>query len=166
MPTPSIDLDFGTREERDRQYNARATVADFDACMREYAESSALARQQCVGIHDLRYGMDLLSHRVIKVNGCYAVTGDVFRNAYRDGKLNGTIVLSKTYEFYGRSGHVDTALSDELLSNEATAVAGFVNNVYSVYSRSMLWATVNAVTVFTSIHRLPTINSRPSTNSR
>ena len=57
MPTPSIDLDFGTREERDRQYNARATVADFDACMREYAESSALARQQCVGIHDLRYGM-------------------------------------------------------------------------------------------------------------
>ena len=57
MPTPSIDLDFGTREERDRQYNARATVADFDACMREYAESSALARRQCVGIHDLRYGM-------------------------------------------------------------------------------------------------------------
>ena len=57
MPTPSIDLDFGTREARDRQYNARATVADFDACMREYAESSALARQQCVGIHDLRYGM-------------------------------------------------------------------------------------------------------------
>jgi len=93
--------------------------------------------------NDLRYGMDLLSHRVIKVNGCYAVTGDFFRNAYRGGKLNGTIVLSETCEFYGRSGHVDTALSDGLLSGGAKAVAGFVNNVYSVYSRSMLWATVN-----------------------
>ena len=93
--------------------------------------------------NDLRYGMDLLSHRVIKVNGCYAVTGDFFRNAYRGGKLNGTIVLSETCEFYGRSGHVDTALSDGLLSGGAAAVAGFVNNVYSVYSRSMLWATVN-----------------------
>lgn len=87
--------------------------------------------------------MELLSHRVIKVNGCYAVTGDFFGNAYRGGKLNGTIVLSETCEFYGRSGHVDTALSDGLLSGGAKAVAGFVNNVYSVYSRSMLWATVN-----------------------
>ena len=27
--------------------------------------------------NDLRYGLELLSHRVIKVvNGCYAVTGD------------------------------------------------------------------------------------------
>lgn len=67
----------------------------------------------------------------------------LFRNAYRGGKLNGTIVLSETCEFYGRSGHVDTALSDGLLSGGAAAVAGFVNNVYSVYSRSMLWATVN-----------------------
>ena len=93
--------------------------------------------------NDLRYGLELLSHRVIKVNGCYAVTGDFFSNAYRGGKLNGTIVLSETCEFYGRSGHVDTALSDGLLSGGAKAVAGFVNNVYSVYSRSMLWATVN-----------------------
>ena len=38
---------------------------------------------------------------------------------------------------------MDTALSDGLLSGGAKAVAGFVNNVYSVYSRSMLWATVN-----------------------
>ena len=93
--------------------------------------------------NDLRYGLELLSHRVIKVNGCYAVTGDFFGNAYRGGKLNGTIVLSETCEFYGRSGHVDTALSDGLLSGGAKAVAGFVNNVDSVYSRSMLWATVN-----------------------
>ena len=63
---------------------------------------------------DLRYGFDLLAHRVVKVNGMYAVNGDFFRSAYRG---NG-IVLSETCEFYG-------------------------NNVYSVYSRSMLWATVN-----------------------
>ena len=30
----------------------------------------------------------------------------------------------------------------------------------------MLWATVNAVTVFTSIQRWRTISSSPSTNSR
>ena len=92
---------------------------------------------------DLRYGMDLLSHRVIKVNGMYAVTGDFFRAAYRGGKLNGTIVMSETCEFYGRSGHVDTALADGLLAGGAEAVVGFVNNVYTVYSRSILWAMTN-----------------------
>lgn len=92
---------------------------------------------------DLRYGMDLLSHRIIKVNGAYAVTGDFFRAAYRGGKLNNTMVLSETCEFYGRSGHLNTSLADGLLSGGAVAVEGYINNVYSVYSRSMLWATVN-----------------------
>ena len=93
--------------------------------------------------NDLRYGMDLLSHRVIKISGRYAVTGDFFKAAYRGNKLDGTIVLSETCEFYGRSGHVDTALADGLLAGGAKAVEGYINNVYSVYSRSMLWATVN-----------------------
>ena len=88
---------------------------------------------------DLRYGFDLLAHRVIKVNGMYAVNGDFFRSAYRG---NG-IVLSETCEFYGKNGHVDTAMADGLLAGGAKAVMGYVNNVYSVYSRSMLWATVN-----------------------
>ena len=58
MNTPNpIDLEFASLAERDRQYNARASVADFDACMRDYVQSSALARQQCVGMYDLRYGM-------------------------------------------------------------------------------------------------------------
>ena len=52
-----MELEFASLEERDRQYNARASVADFDACVREYAERSEQARRQCVGIHDLRYGM-------------------------------------------------------------------------------------------------------------
>ena len=52
-----IDLTFSDLAERDRQYNARASVADFDACVREYAELSVLARSQCVGIYDLKYGL-------------------------------------------------------------------------------------------------------------
>lgn len=88
---------------------------------------------------DLRYGFDLLAHRVVKVNGMYAVNGDFFRSAYRG---NG-IVFSETCEFYGKNGHVDTSMADGLLAGGAKAVMGYVNNVYSVYSRSMLWATVN-----------------------
>ena len=88
---------------------------------------------------DLRYGFDLLSHRVVKINGAYAVNGEFFRGAYRG---NG-IVLSETCEFYGKNGHRSTSIADGLLAGGAKAVMGYVNNVYSVYSRSMLWATVN-----------------------
>ena len=88
---------------------------------------------------DLRYGFDLLSHRVVKINGMYAATDAFFRNAYRGQG----IVLSETCEFYGKNGHVDTGIADALLAAGAKAVAGYVNNVYSVYSRSMLWAMVN-----------------------
>ena len=88
---------------------------------------------------DFRYGFDLLTHRVIKVNGMYAVNGSFFRNAYRG---NG-IVLSETCEFYGKNGSMNTSMADGLLAGGAKAVMGYVNNVYSAYSRSMLWATVN-----------------------
>ena len=93
--------------------------------------------------NDLRYGADLLSHRIIKVNGAYAVTAGFFRAAYRNGTLKDTIILSETCEFYGKSGHLDTSMADALLSGGAACVVGYVNNVYTVYSRSMLWATVN-----------------------
>ena len=88
---------------------------------------------------DLRYGFDLLAHRVVKVNGMYAVNGDFFRSAYRG---NG-IVLSETCEFYGKNGHVDTSMADGLLAGGAKAVMGYVNNVYSVDSRSMMLSSVN-----------------------
>ena len=88
---------------------------------------------------DFRYGLDLLSHRVVKINGMYAATGAFFSNAYRGSG----IVLSETCEFYGKNGHVDTSIADGLLAGGAKAVAGYVNNVYSVYSRSMLWDMVN-----------------------
>ena len=92
---------------------------------------------------DLRYGFDLLAHRVIKVNGMYCVTSDFFRNAYKGGKLSNTIVYSETCEFLGVDGSEDNAMADALLSGGARAVIGYVNNVYTVYSRSMLWDTIN-----------------------
>ena len=53
------------------------------------------------------------------------------------------MVLSETCEFLGVSGSLDTSMADALLAGGAKAVAGYVNNVYTVYSRSMLWDTVN-----------------------
>lgn len=52
----SIDLVFGDRATRDRQYNARASVADFDACMHEYAQRAHKVRQQHPALFDLHYG--------------------------------------------------------------------------------------------------------------
>ena len=49
----------------------------------------------------------------------------------------------KQIVIYGKNGHVDTSMADGLLAGGAKAVMGYVNNVYSVYSRSMLWAAVN-----------------------
>ena len=102
-------------------------------------ESLILLTEKSSFWNDLRYGFDLLSHRVVKINGMYAATGGFFRNAYRGSG----IVISETCEFYGKNGHVDTSIVDALLAGGAKAVAGYVNNVYSVYSRSMLWAMVN-----------------------
>ncbi len=85
---------------------------------------------------DLYYGIDLLTHRVIKINGLYCITPSFFRAAYRGGQLKDTVVLSETCEFLGVSGSLDTSMADALLAGGAKAVAGYVNNVYTVYSRS------------------------------
>ena len=52
-------------------------------------------------------------------------------------------MLSETCEFLGVDGSEDNAMADALLSGGAQAVIGYVNNVYTVYSRSMLWDTIN-----------------------
>lgn len=102
-----------------------------------------LLREESSFWDDLRYGFDLLTHRVIKVNGCYCITPDFFSAAYRGGQLNGTMVFSETCEFFGGSNILDLSMSNALLEGGARAVVGFVNNVYAVYSRNMLWGTVN-----------------------
>ncbi|SMG53076.1 alpha/beta hydrolase [Paraburkholderia susongensis] len=52
-----FDLTFADLAERAVQYNARASVSDFDAEMRTYASLALASRQRCTGILDLRYGM-------------------------------------------------------------------------------------------------------------
>lgn len=51
-----FDLWFDDLQTRNRLYNARASVADFDACMREYAALSAQAKARCPGVLDVAYG--------------------------------------------------------------------------------------------------------------
>lgn len=92
---------------------------------------------------DLAYGLDLLTHRVIKINGRYCVTPSFFKNAYRFGQLKDTIIFSETCEFLGVDNSIDTSMADALIAGGAKGVVGYVNNVYTVYSRSMLWDTVN-----------------------
>ena len=92
---------------------------------------------------DLAYGLDLLTHRVIKINGRYCVTPSFFKNAYRFGQLKDTIIFSETCEFLGVDNSIDTSMADALIAGGAKGVIGYVNNVYTVYSRSMLWGTVN-----------------------
>lgn len=56
MSEPEFDLFFSDLQRRGVEYNARASVADFDACVREYAELSAQAKASCAGLYDLEYG--------------------------------------------------------------------------------------------------------------
>lgn len=106
-------------------------------------EPIILLLEESSTFHDMVYGMDLLTHRVIKVNGRYCVTPDFFRNTYSNGQLNGTIVLSETCEFLGVDGSEDISMAEALLAGGASAVFGYVNNVYTVYSRSVMWDMVN-----------------------
>ncbi|NML34802.1 alpha/beta hydrolase [Paraburkholderia antibiotica] len=52
-----FDLTFADLAERAVQYNARASVSDFDAEMRTYASLALTSRRRCAGILDLQYGM-------------------------------------------------------------------------------------------------------------
>lgn len=56
MVNTDVELNFADRPERDRQYNARDSVADFDACVRDYATRAAKVRQDHVGLFDIHYG--------------------------------------------------------------------------------------------------------------
>ncbi|RKF38267.1 alpha/beta hydrolase [Paraburkholderia fungorum] len=52
-----FDLTFANLAERAVQYNARASVKDFDAEMVAYASLAQASRQRCAGVLDLQYGM-------------------------------------------------------------------------------------------------------------
>ncbi|WP_397475796.1 alpha/beta hydrolase [Pusillimonas sp.] len=50
------DLYFADLAERGRQYDARGSVADFDACVAQYARLAREVNRDCVGLYDLQYG--------------------------------------------------------------------------------------------------------------
>ncbi|CAI2422521.1 alpha/beta hydrolase [Serratia liquefaciens] len=52
-----IDLLFDDLSMRAVQYNARASVENFDACMAQYEQLAAQAKAQTPGIYDIHYGM-------------------------------------------------------------------------------------------------------------
>lgn len=54
--TGLADLYFQDLAERGRQYDARASVPDFDACVAQYARLAREVNQDCVGVYDLKYG--------------------------------------------------------------------------------------------------------------
>lgn len=51
-----VELYFADLAERGRQYDARASVADFDACVAQYGRLAREVNRDCVGIYDLHYG--------------------------------------------------------------------------------------------------------------
>lgn len=110
---------------------------------RTETEPVILLTEEAAPYKDLRYAFDLLSHNIIKINGLYSVTPDFFRSAYFFKPMKNTIVLSETCEFGGVDASPDSSMADALLAGGASAVVGYTNNVYTVYSRSMLWDMVN-----------------------
>ncbi|NLU14359.1 MAG: alpha/beta hydrolase [Serratia liquefaciens] len=52
-----IDLLFDDLSMRAVQYNARASVENFDACMAQYEQLAAQAKAQTPGIYDIHYGI-------------------------------------------------------------------------------------------------------------
>lgn len=118
---------------------------------KEYTEPVILLMEESTFSKDLYYSLDLLTHRIIKINGRYCITPAFFRNAYRSGQLKDTLIYSETCEFFGVDDSVDLSMANALLAGGAQAVVGYVNNVYTVYSRSMLWDTVNHLILGQSI---------------
>ncbi len=110
-----------------------------------------LLTEEAAPYKDLQYAFDLLSHNIIKINGLYSVTPDFFRSAYFFKPMKNTIVLSETCEFGGVDASPDSSMADALLAGGASAVVGYTNNVYTVYSRSMLWDMVNQMILGQSV---------------
>lgn len=98
--------------------------------------------EQSTWYKDLRYAADLLSHRVIKVNGLYCLLPSFFQYHYRGGQLDGALVFSETCDFFGYDCE-SYQFSNALLAAGASAVIGFRNTVYATYSRNVMWDTVN-----------------------
>lgn len=55
-PSKDPDLYFKDLAERGKQYDARGSVPDFDACVAEYASLAREVNRDCIGLYNLSYG--------------------------------------------------------------------------------------------------------------
>ena len=112
-------------------------------CSSRCAPPVLLLREESSFWDDLRYGFDLLTHRVIKVNGNYCVTPDFFSAAYRTASWRAPWSFPRPASSSAQQTSWICPCPTPCWTAGARAVVGFVNNVYAVYSRNMLWGTVN-----------------------
>lgn len=136
-----IDLNFATIDVRNVQYNARASVADFDACVLEYAQLSELARSQCVGIFDLQYGHSTAERLDIfpakKANHPAPVLIYIHGGYWRSQTKEDAALMAKAYTDAG----VAVAVLEYPLAPKAT-LAEIVRSVRS----AVAWLYKNATT--------------------
>lgn len=101
-----------------------------------------LLRENSSPLRDISYGYELLSGRVIKVNGRYAVTPSFFRYSANRRVYGGSIFLSEACDFTGLHAQ-DNSMAEALISLGVDTVVGFHNTVYTVYSRDFMWNAIN-----------------------
>ena len=91
-----------------------------------------------VTVNDLKH-MDDYDLCILSTHGAYYT----YNSGWLFPRLSTAPVLILREESFGGSNQVDLAMSKALLEGGASAVVGFVNNVYTIYSRNILWGTVN-----------------------
>jgi len=144
-----IDLNFTNIDERNIQYNARASVADFDACVLEYAQLSELARSQCVGIFDLQYGHSV-SERidifpVKKANYPAPLLIYIHGGYWRSQTKEDAALMAKAY--------TDAGVAVAVLEYPLAPLATLAETVRSVRS-AVAWLYKNVATYGVDLNRM------------
>lgn len=88
------------------------------------------------------YSADLKGMRIGRMNvqggTMFAILPNFFTYYYGGGELDGSFVYAENCEFYGKSGNVDSAMANAIISTSAESVIGFHNSVMATYSRELM----------------------------